>query len=212
MKDNWRKITIAEYYKIKDIFSSEKNDIEKQLEMIALLNDVTVEYLMGLSIPEFSKYKQDLSWIKDFPLTTKSKPPKKIDLCGDIYVVNTDMQNFCVAQYIDFQTFWAKEDMEKYYGNIIACFMIPEGKKYGEGYDTVELSNKIYNNLDIVTANEIVFFSLKESAKLMEDILIYLNLATRTGNKKMKKEAIAIAEMIRKQYIDGLTILTSTQQ
>jgi len=40
------------------------------------------------------------------------------------------------SQYIDFQNFYKQYD--DYMPNLAACFLLPNGKKYGEDYDPID--------------------------------------------------------------------------
>lgn len=209
-KSPWRDITINKYYKLQEIATSDQDELHKKIEIVALLNDIPVEQLYDLPLTELSKLDSDFRWLQEFPLNDNSRPPKTITIDANKYNIETDFTKFTVAQYIDFQTFWSYNDLKKYYGNILACFVIPEGHQYGTDYSTQELAELLCDSIDILTANEIVFFSLKRSAKLMSDFLTYLNLMMKT--KKTSPEIIERLAQLRNLYLDGLTLLTSTQK
>ena len=93
-----------------------------------------------------------------------------------------------VAQYVDFQTYWLQRDnMKNIIGNLLAIFIIPKGKKYNEGYDINQVVNDIMNNIDIMTAEEILFFFLSSYLISIKITLNYLNLKMKMI-KIMKKD------------------------
>ena len=73
----------------------------------------------------------------------KAKAPEtEYTIAGDKYTVQLNIRQMTAAQYIDFQNFY--KDYQKNFKYIFLCFLIPKGKKYNEGYDLIELADKLY--------------------------------------------------------------------
>lgn len=187
-KKSWRDVTINEYFELLDIVNDETLEpYDKEVKVIAFVNGMDENEVWNLSITDFKALQAKKSWMNSFDLN--EKPVFRKIKIGDIKCdVNVNLQNFTVAQYIDFQTFWPKRrEMEKYMGNILACFIIPTGCKYNEGYDIQKLSASITESLDIMTANEILLFFLASYLNSTRATLIYLRLMMMRTMRRMKK-------------------------
>ena len=149
----------------------------------------------------------------EFKISENSKF-KSIEINGSKYKIDTNLQNFTVAQYIDFQTFFPKRKTNpRVLGNILACFIIPQGKEYASGYDISELVRSINSNLDILTANEIMFFFLKQYLISIRVTANYFNWTLKRLKKKTKNKEKVIElekdwEKVKKATLDGLRSLT----
>lgn len=160
---SWNDVSINLYYEIVDIVEDETlNETDKDVKLLSLLFDVPEEKLYDTEISKLQQMKSELSWLNDFNID-KSRQHKHFVINDSKYDVNVDLQKFTAAQYIDFQTFWQQNDLRKFYGNILATFIIPHKKKYANDYDTLEFANLLREKLSIVTANELIFFFLMKS-------------------------------------------------
>lgn len=185
---SWRDCPIDTYYDICDIFdNTELSEVEKEISVLSILTEIDEETIYDLPIAQVRELLNKINWIGEFNIN-ENVNFKKINICGEKYIVDADLTHFTTAQYIDFQTLWGKKDLRKYYGNILACFIIPKGKKYGEDYDINELAQKLRSEVDILTANEILFFYLTKLKNLMLGILIYSAIQIVKNKKKMTQE------------------------
>ena len=183
---NWNEVSIDLYYQILDVYEDESLcEAEKDLALCAILCDVPEEEIYSLSIMEANELISKLSWLGKFDFNRNYKGGK-IKIKGKDYRVNCDLQKMTIAQYIDFQTFYKMTDHRNTYGNLLACFILPEGKKYGEDYDISELAKEITEELSIVTANEIIFFFLKELETSIRALQIYLDFQIWRMKRKAK--------------------------
>lgn len=205
---SWNDISINKYYDIVAIMNDkDKDEFAKYMSLLAILCDVDESDVYNLDLIQAQGLFKQISWINDFSFLNHKGgigAIKTVILDGTKYNVCVDLQKFTVAQYIDFQTFWHKKDLEKYYGNILAVFLIPDGHKYGEGYDVAELAESIRDKVSIVTANQVCFFFLKSLQISIEALAIYLAWMKRKMKKAENKEKMEIVEKNLKmiqQYI-----------
>lgn len=187
-KKSWRDISINEYYEIKDIIDdSTLKDYEKEVSILSLLTNKSEDEIWNMNVNNFKKLKSENIWIYNFNFD-KGKSFKKIEIKGNKYNIDININNMTVAQYVDFQTYWLQRDnMKNIIGNLLAIFIIPKGKKYNEGYDINQVVNDIMNNIDIMTAEEILFFFLSSYLISIKITLNYLNLKMKMI-KIMKKD------------------------
>ena len=188
-------------------------DYEKIIIKIAFITGKSEDEIWNLNWQDFRNLQVESLWMEEFKLKENIKF-NTIEINGEKYSIDTNLQNFTVAQYIDFQTFFPKrKDNPRTIGNILACFIIPQGKKYAEGYNIQELVDNINSNLDIMTANEIMFFFLKQYLISIRAIANYFNWILKRMKRKAKdKNLIEKLEMdwevTKKATLDGLHSLT----
>ncbi len=68
------------------------------------------------------------------------------------------------SQYIDFQNFYKQYD--DFMPNLAACFLLPNGKKYGEDYDPIDEAEFLNTHLTIDIFSDIMFFFCKLIASI----------------------------------------------
>lgn len=188
MKKSWRDVTINEYFDLVDRLDEVTEDYEKEVVKISFVTGIPESDVWNLQLQEFRNYQSKLDWLNSFEIS-KDVKFNNITIDGEKYSIDTNLQNFTVSQYIDFQTFYPKrKETPKVLGNIIACLVIPKGKSYAEGYDIQKLVSDINDKLDILTANEIMFFFLKQSLISTRVMVNYFNWQIKRMKKKSKKK------------------------
>ena len=213
MKKSWRDVTIYEYFNLVDRLSDEGlTEYEREVILVSFVMGVTEDKVWDMTIGEFKANQLNTVFMKEFNVARDCNF-KTINIDGEKYDVCTDLHNFTVAQYIDFQTFYAqRKDNANILASLLACFIIPRGHSYAEGYDVNELKNKIINGLDILTAEELLFFFLKRYLLLMRATANYFNWAIR----RMKRKGMPVEELearweeVKKATLDGLRSLTTS--
>lgn len=213
IKKSWRDISIDEYFDlISRLNDPELEETDKEVYKLSFINNIPEDDIWNLNIGEFRKLQVESLWMDDFKIQEDVKF-KSLDINGSKYTIDTNLQNFTVAQYIDFQTFFPKrKENPRVLGNILACFIIPKGKEYASGYDIYELVRSINSNLDILTANEIMFFFLKQYLISIRATANYFNWTLKKLKKNMKNKEKLVEiekewEEMKKTILDGLHLL-----
>ena len=213
-KTSWRDVTINEYFDLVERLSDESlKEYEKIVIKIAFVNNLDEESLWAMNINEFRKLQVESIWLDEFNIKTDIKF-KNITIGNNKYFIDTNLQNFSVSQYIDFQSFYPKYKKDKkVLGNILACFIIPVGKQYADGYDIQDLVRQINESIDIMTAQEIMFFFLKQYLISMRATANYFNWQMKQKMKKMKDkkkaaELMSQWEETKKNILAGLRLST----
>ena len=120
------------------------------------------------------------------------------------------MKKLTAAQYIDYQTLTAMKDQEKYLANILACFIVPKGCKYGDGYENDEIVAWIGENLSIVDGLNICFFFRKKYLNSIKLTLTSLELQMRMLRWKMKSpETKAMMKELNQKLAEYRRLLES---
>ncbi len=213
MKKSWRDVTIDEYFNLVDRLSDEGlTEYEREVILVSFVTGIEEDKVWDMTIGEFKANQLNTAFMKEFNVARDCNF-KTIQLAGEKYDVCTDLHNFTVAQYIDFQTFYAqRKDNANILASLLACFIIPRGHSYAEGYDVNDLKNKMINGLDILTAEELLFFFLKRYLLLMRATANYFNWAIRRLKRKGMPtgELEARWEEVKKATLDGLRSLTTS--
>jgi hypothetical protein len=203
---SWNDISVNTFNKLKDIRVNSNDSIEildSNITLLSILCDVDEDTIADLTTSEFSTLLSQTTFLKDMP---KVKIQEYYKINGKEYQVFLSMKNMTVSQYIDFQTFYKEQD--KYFKELLACFIIPKGKKYGVGYDVQEVIDDIGNHLSIVDANSILFFFVLLYQSLTKAMLTYSIQQMKKAKRKMNKEErekidLAIEEVKRVKNLVG---------
>lgn len=186
---NWNDITIGVYNKLNKLLKFEPTDdvvmdeLNLTIQILSVLCDVDEDVIGDLTRSEFAELAAQCAFLQELP---KVKIKDKYTINGKEYTVQFNVQDMTMAQYIDYQTFIKEQD--KYMSNILACFLIPKGKKYGDGYNLQEVVNDIENYFSIVDAHSVCFFFTLLFQSLTKVMLTYLVKKMKKGMKKMTKE------------------------
>lgn len=180
---SWATLPIGKYEQIKDIIRAggEYGDIE----VLAILCDCSVDDLLDSPVTKTKRLIQEAMFITK-PLNVKDKLRyKTITIDGVRYVVHTDFRDVTTAQYMDYTTFY--KDFEKNYCNVLACFIIPDGHKYNDGYDALEVAEIFREKLTVEVAENACFFFARRSKDLFLKGL--RRLALRTARMEAKEQS-----------------------
>lgn len=180
-KMNWYNVTLNQFIELDKILKSEENDTEKTICLMELLfgNEIT-----DLPLAEFNKKVKEIDFLKDeIPVKT---PPKKVVVNDRTYFIDCLIGNITTAQYIDFNNHLPTGDMKK----ILSVFFIPEGHKYNDGYDMLQVINDI-GELPIPVVESAAFFFERQLVKFMEIFQSYsIKRIKKTKMPKEQKEKV----------------------
>ena len=203
---DWENITIEKYYNIKDILDDEvDDDITKNVKLVAVITGKDEQEVWSMDMAEAGDYISKLTFLNKFELP--KNPNMKIKLPNYDLVVIKDLTKINVAQYVDFQNF-VKMPLREGIDKILSIFLIPEGCKYNEGYDIIDLQKVIRENMSFRVAEGLLSFFLNRYGRSLVHSLAYC----KRQMKKMKnKEMIEKLEKAQKeimQKMDSLMHLT----
>ena len=160
VKTSWKDVTIKEYNEILEITKRERDsELEKQIAVAAILYGKTEQEMYDLDVASLKKVLSDIAWVNEpFKFNLRWKHTK-MNINGKRCKVFQSIEELPVSAYLDFQNYW--EDRDNNIGNVLACFIVPEGKKYNEGYDVRDFAEELERTLSIEDWNAIAFFLLK---------------------------------------------------
>ena len=162
----WRNINIKKFKEINKIIKDTNlTDVEKEISLISILFNIDEDDLYDMDLRELKTYSTQIAFIEEFRPDYGKCP--KIDKVGDIEVsVDYNLSHFTVAQYIDFMA--NIQSKEPDIARLLACILIPRGKKYNTDYDLEAFINQIEINLNIYDAESMLFFYIIESLRCLK--------------------------------------------
>ena len=207
--NDYSNLPIGKYYEILDICNSDLSKIEKDLAVIAVLLDVTEDEVYKLKPEEVYELQQQLKFLSK-PAKDAKKKFKKLKIADKTYRIVSKLDELNIGQYVDFQFNWNKDYLTNL-PQILSIFLIPEGCKYNEGYDIVEVQQAIKDNLSIEAALNIAFFLQRKLVDLIKSRLLYFRLVLWVMKMQMKdknmrkqmKELIQKFKTLEKLLTDG---------
>lgn len=181
----WDDINIKLYKRLYALSNDIEDVIDCEIAIVALLCDCSEDEILNLPIGEYQRLRGECQWIASKP-DVKPYAPKSIKLKME-YDVYYDVSKITTAQFIDFQNYLKQNDMDKYLTNILAVFIVPKGKMYGE-VPVEDVMADIEDNISIKMALSMCFFFTTEYLTLLKLTLSYLE-------KRMKKNKVMNQEL-----------------
>ena len=200
---SWNTLPIGKYQQIREILESGTEHID--VEILSVLCDCPLDDILNMPIVDLMALKEQALFITK-PLKIRDRLIfNSIKLNGVKYNIFTDMRKVTTAQFIDYQAFF--QDYEKNYCNVLACFVIPDGHMYNDGYDAMELAETFKEQLDVETAENIAFFLARRLERLyrkgMTSLMFRMAIQGIKTRNPMTKEIIQQIGMQRER-ITGL--------
>lgn len=162
----WKDINIKTFKKINKIIKDTNlTDVEKEISLISIIFNIDEDELYDMDLHTLKTYSTQIAFIEAFEPDYGKCP--KIEKIGDIEIgIDYNLSHFTVAQYIDFMA--NIQSKEPDIARLLACILIPKGKKYNTDYDLEDFINQIEINLNIYDAESMLFFYIIESLRLLK--------------------------------------------
>lgn len=193
--DGWDKVTLGLFKRITEI-TREEDEALRVVALVALLNDMKEEDVLELPLDKFKTMVQDMAWMNTPPGI--AEPKEEYTINGKPYVLTMNFHKLTTGQYIDFQSYTKSEDYEQ----MLSVFLVPRGRKYGDGYDVWEVQQDILTMPVEEVLGLMGFFTVLyrswSRALLKYSSRILRKAARRTKNKEMMetvKKMESLADM-----------------
>ena len=188
MKKSWNDITVADFQRLYEI--NARDDEEKFLELIALVNGVGLDDILNMPISKLQSHYRDIEFLEQEP---------KIPLMKRSYEINGTRyrvwwQELTCAMYIDF-----KQMADTYYKNLpqfLTIFLIPEGHRYGDGYDLQKAAQDLAL-MSIVDARAVCGFFLTAYG-------ISTRLFLRSSVRRLRRMANSSKDPKEREILQGV--------
>ncbi len=164
-------LTLGKYREIRKADTDPGLDeLGKQVRIISILSGISEDEVLHLPLPEYTELARRADFLRgaDFPV----KQVAKRYLVGgfELYPVR-DYRRLETGQYIDFQTYVA--DMDDRIVELVSVLLVPKGKRYGEGYDIIELQKAIADEMSVTDGVSVVAFFLTWFGRSIQASLDY---------------------------------------
>lgn len=195
MINNYKDLTIEKYIELYELDINGMEEIDIQANIIAILNDMTVDEILELPIPQYKKLAQQTAFLTVQP-QVKARKINKIYINGKEYNVLDKIEKMTTGQYIDYQSYLKMNDI-KMLPYILSTLIIPSGEKYGDS-DTVEELKQMKVEEALTISN----FFMNKSLLLIKGTLRYLEYMMKRKMKKVKEETMKqqMTEAIQKLH------------
>lgn len=195
---SWDSITINKYYELVDIVQDEtEDDITKNVKVVSVILDKDEKEIWDMELSKVGEYINKLKFLTKFDIPRA--PGMKIKLPSYNLEVLKDLSKITIAQYVDYQNF-VRLPLRDGIDKILSVFLVPEGCKYNEGYDVLDLQAELRDNLSFRVAEGLLSFFLKSYLELMIRSLKRCARSIRkTKSQEMKKEWKEKEKEIKKQ-------------
>ena len=198
MINNYNELSVGKYLRVLELCEDKSLDnVERQVAILSVLSGKTEDEILNLPLPEYMEMSGRLKFLEKSPDLPES-PAKSYKVGKWVLVPVADIRNMTAAQYIDFQTFAAQDGSRTV--EIISCMVVPQGMKYNDGYDIVELQNDIREMMPVADAMSLYAFFLNSSRRSISNILTFSAVAT-AGTKIPLKERIWTVRALMKAAI-----------
>ena len=180
----WNDINIKKFKQINEIIKDTNlTDIEKEISLISIIFNLDEDDLYDMDLRTKKTYSDKIAFIESFEPDYGKCP--RIERIGDIEIsVDYNLSHFTVAQYIDFMA--NIQSKERDIARLLACILIPKGKKYNVDYDLEAFIKQIEINLNIYDAESMLFFYIVESLRYLKRS--HKVLIMRAMGKKMARK------------------------
>lgn len=186
IKNSWNEISVGEYIELVSILRDEELDeVEINNYILSLLSGLDVREIRALELNSFKELLKSIHFLRTEPT---SKIRKSYNIDGVEYMTTLRLDKVTTGQYMDLQAMTTTPDsILENMSKILAVFLIPKGKKYGE-YDVLEVANIIDSKFMIEDAYALTFFFSTLNQKLLKCSQDYLiSMKKKAEKKKLKK-------------------------
>lgn len=187
--DNYADLPVGKYLDIIAANEGDAEDIDKQVATIAILTDRTEDDILNLPLPDYTALARAADFLHHED-KGEHRLAKRYTLGGLALVPCTDASKMTTAQYIDFQTLTKDGDYDRHLAEILSCFLVPEGKSYGTGYDFAEVQDAIRRHLSVTDALSLLAFFFASWQTLTDGFLTLSARATKAVKDKAARRAL----------------------
>ena len=204
-KFSWNYIKGDTYFRILDILEDKNlTGLEESVELVSAITGIPTEEIYNMTLDESGKLFCQLKFLNSFDLIPNYNP-KYIKLPSFKIKIMKDVTNMTVSQYIDYQQF-VLLPLREGYDKLLSIFLIPEGCKYNDGYDIVELQKEIREGLSWREVQTLLNFFMK---RYLESILHTLKSFNQAMLKEKNPERRIQMKVNRDKLIEEITAIST---
>jgi len=173
-------LTVRQYQVLNEIFDSEAELLDKQINAIAYLLGRSTIWVESLPLDKFKYYAGQLTFIKQPNINTKIK--KYVFVGGVLFKAETEFEKLLAGQYIDLKELAKDGSGVKNLHKLLACIYKPVFFKYDH-----KKCSEIMLNAKLGKVYGLLFFCTNELERLNDYILTSLEEANKTIAEAMNE-------------------------
>lgn len=197
---SWSSITLGQYQGVYKIMKSDMEELDKQLNITALLLNKTPYEIENLSVSDFNKTAKELAFVftEKIPVI---QAKKIIKTAKNRYAINYDVSKYSVRQYVETKHFLTSDFIDNIHlilASNVEKVKYKVFKSKNSGEDHRKVAEDLLNAKFIDVYHSTLFFCqlLKASINGIAD---YLEKMT---SMRLKNERILVSTLLRKS-MDG---------
>lgn len=202
---DWVNISIDEYYQIQDLIIDNPDNLEQEDIIMQEIQILYNKNPYNMTMPEFKKCMEGLKFLsKPIP---KMKLKDTYMLQGNQYTLHKKLEEFKVAQYVDYENIMKTEDKTKIHPQLIALWLRPTNcENYNDGYDVATAVKDISKYMSIADAFSITNFFFRQSkAFIIVSLLSSLRMMKKNiKDRKRRKELMKKTRKMMRMVINGV--------
>jgi hypothetical protein len=175
VKTSFKDLTLGTFNTIQSIVGGETWFLDTEVELAALLTDLTTDQVRELPLPVFKEVIRKATFLKDLP---KGKIKETYKLGEYTYLPELQIKDWTSGRFIDFMELTKREDDISLF---IACVLTPKGMKYNER-NLLDVQQDVLNHMSVEDAMGIVNFFLNLSNAFLQTTQDYLKQKSQTMN------------------------------
>lgn len=185
----WCDVSLKKFEELATVLEkSSGNPYEITARTIAVLTGLDYEDVRKwpVSVLNSSELVDALKFITTEP--QKRMPEETIVMNGKKYQVFLYPQKWTAGMWLDYNAVMKDESVNGKLARIIACFVVPKGCEYGEGYEYDDVVKEISENIDIETALGMSGFFQLEFSAYVKALLAYSERKKKRLEKSIHRQ------------------------
>lgn len=196
MPGGYDSLPIGKYLDILAVCEGRRG-VDITVGMLSVLTGMAEDDILDLPIGEFAELAARARFLEDKPGEVKVRG---VYTLGEFTLVPVrDVRKVTAAQYIDFQTF-SRKGISAAPG-VLSCMLVPEGLRYADGYDPVDVQKAVAENLPVADAFALYAFFLRSLRRSTADILTSSAVEAAVTAKGGRMKMLRLAARMRARLL-----------
>lgn len=189
--DNYRNLSIGKYQQILTINADDRlGALAKQAQTISVLTGISEEEVYHLPIEDYKTCVRKAAFLEG-TVTNMPRLAKRYVVGQFKLVPVTDYRKLEAAQFIDYQTY--APDSDRRIAELVSVFLVPEGHRYNEGYDILDVQQAIHEHMNVADGVAVTAFFL---TSLQRSLQATLN-SCKQELKRLKTDKVEREKLMR---------------
>lgn len=186
-------LPIGTYLRVMEACEKNPEEPDTTVAVLAVLTGMDTEEVLDLPLDEFTRLSARAAYLRE--KAPERKVRERYEAGEFTLVPVADIRKMTAAQYIDFQTF-AREGMRRM-PEVLSCLLVPDGCRYTEGYDPVEVQDALRTGMCVTDAVALYAFFLDSLRRSILDMSICSAEATLPVLPRERRKALRLLARLK---------------